>query len=152
MVIMEIERKFTVDIEKWAEVIKPQPTSIAQSYLSSSPECTVRVRLKGEKAYLTIKGKTNGISRSEFEYEVPVDEVTEMMNTLASKTLSKKRYEINVGNHLWEVDVFEGKLAGLIIAEIELTSEDEVFELPEWVIEDVSHDAQYYNSNLIERL
>ena len=65
---MEIERNFTVDIEKWAEVIKPQPISIAQSYLSSSPECTVRVRLKGEKAYLTIKGKTNGISRSEFEY------------------------------------------------------------------------------------
>ena len=149
---LEIERKFTVNIEKWAEVIKPQPISIAQSYLSSSPECTVRVRLKGEKAYLTIKGKTNGISRSEFEYEVPVDEATEMMNTLSSKTLSKKRYEINVRNHLWEVDVFEGKLAGLIIAEIELTSEDEVFELPEWVIEDVSHDAQYYNSNLIERL
>jgi len=149
---MEIERKFTVDIEKWAEVIKPQPISIAQSYLSSSPECTVRVRLKGEKAYLTIKGKTNGISRSEFEYEVPIDEAIEMMNTLSSKTLSKKRYEINVGNHLWEVDVFEGKLAGLIIAEIELTSEDEVFELPEWVIEDVSHDVQYYNSNLIERL
>ena len=149
---MEIERKFTVDIEKWAEVIKPQSISIAQSYLSSSPECTVRVRLKGEKAYLTIKGKTNGISRSEFEYEVPVGEAKEMMNSLSSKTLSKKRYEINLGNHLWEVDVFEGKLAGLIIAEIELTSEDEVFELPEWVIEDVSNDVQYYNSNLIERL
>ncbi len=149
---MEIERKFTVNIEKWAEVIKPQPIFIEQSYLSSTPECTVRVRLKGDKAYLTIKGKTSGISRSEYEYEVPVDEAKEMMNTLSSKTLSKKRYEINVGNHLWEVDVFEGKLAGLIIAEIELTSEDEVFELPKWVIEDVSHDAQYYNSNLIERL
>ena len=149
---MEIERKFTVNIEKWAEVIKPQPIFIEQSYLSSTPECTVRVRLKGDKAYLTIKGKTSGISRSEFEYEVPVGEAKEMMNTLSSKTLSKKRYEINLGNHLWEVDVFEGKLAGLIIAEIELTSEDEVFELPEWVIEDVSNDVQYYNSNLIERL
>jgi adenylate cyclase len=149
---MEIERKFTVDIEKWAEVVKPQPISIAQSYLSSSPECTVRVRLKGDKAFLTIKGKTTGISRSEFEYEVPVTEAKEMMNTLSSKTLSKLRYEINVGNHLWEVDVFEGKLAGLIIAEIELSSEDEQFELPEWVIEDVSHDAQYYNSNLKARL
>ena len=149
---MEIERKFTVNIEKWAEVIKPQPIFIEQSYLSSTPECTVRVRLKGDKAYLTIKGKTSGISRSEYEYEVPVDEAKEMMNTLSSKTLSKKRYEINVGNHLWEVDVFEGKLAGLIIAEIELTSEDEVFELPKWVIEDVSNDVQYYNSNLIERL
>jgi adenylate cyclase len=152
MVIMEIERKFTVDIEKWAKVIKPQPISIAQSYLSSSPECTVRVRLKGDKAYLTIKGKTSGISRSEFEYEVPVSEAKEMINTLSSKTLSKKRYEINVGNHLWEIDVFEGNLAGLIIAEIELSSEDEQFELPEWVIEDVSHDTQYYNSNLIARL
>lgn len=149
---MEIERKFTVNIEKWAEVVKPQPISIAQSYLSSSPECTVRVRWKGDTAYLTIKGKTAGISRSEFEYEVPVSEAKEMMNTLSTKTLSKLRYEINVGNHLWEVDVFEGKLAGLIIAEIELSSEDEQFELPEWVIEDVSHDAQYYNSNLIERL
>jgi adenylate cyclase len=152
MVIMEIERKFTVNIEKWAKVIKPQPISIAQSYLSSSPECTVRVRLKGDKAYLTIKGKTSGISRSEFEYEVPVSEAKEMINTLSSKTLSKKRYEINVGNHLWEIDVFEGNLAGLIIAEIELSSEDEQFELPEWVIEDVSHDTQYYNSNLIARL
>ena len=149
---MEIERKFTVDSNKWAEVVKPQPISIAQSYLSSSPECTVRVRLKGEKAFLTIKGKTTGISRSEFEYEVPVTEAKEIMNTLSSKTLSKLRYEINVGNHLWEVDVFEGKLTGLIIAEIELSSEDEQFELPEWVIEDVSHDAQYYNSNLIARL
>jgi adenylate cyclase len=149
---MEIERKFTVDSNKWAEVVKPQPISIAQSYLSSSPECTVRVRLKGDKAFLTIKGKTTGISRSEYEYEVPVSEAKEMMNTLSTKTLSKKRYEINVGSHLWEVDVFEGKLAGLIIAEIELSSEEEQFELPEWVIEDVSHDAQYYNSNLIARL
>lgn len=149
---MEIERKFTVDSNKWAEVEKPQPIRIAQSYLSSTPECTVRVRLKAEKAYLTIKGKTSGISRSEFEYEVPVSEAKEMMETLSNKTLSKLRYEIKVGNHLWEVDVFEGKLAGLIIAEIELSSEDEVFELPDWVVEDVSHDVQYYNSNLIERL
>lgn len=147
---MEIERKFTVDMQKWAEVIKPQPIVIAQAYLSATPECTVRVRLKGDKAYLTIKGKTEGISRAEFEYAIPVDEAKIMMSTLTNKTLSKKRYEIPFGNHTWEVDVFEGKLNGLIIAEIELNSVNENFEKPDWVLEDVSLDPYYYNSNLIE--
>ena len=101
---------------------------------------------------LTIKGKTQGISRSEFEYAIPVEEAKEMMSTLTEKTLSKQRYEILVGKHTWEVDVFEGKLSGLIIAEIELSAEDENFEKPDWVVEDVSHDPQYYNSNLIQQL
>lgn len=148
---MEIERKFTIDKLKWDKLEKPEPILIAQSYLSTTPESTVRIRLKGEKAYLTIKGQTKGITRPEFEYPIPVEDALEMMKTLTSKTLTKKRYEMPFGNHIWEVDVFEGKLEGLIIAEIELKSENEFFQQPDWVLEDVSADPQYYNSKLIER-
>jgi adenylate cyclase len=85
--MQEIERKFTVDIEKWKKIEKPEPIQIAQSYLSTNPECTVRVRIKGKKGFLTIKGKTIGISRSEFEYEIPIEEAEQMINTLTKKTL-----------------------------------------------------------------
>ena len=104
---------------------KSEPIQIFQSYLSTNPECTVRVRIKGKKGFLTIKGKSIGISRSEFEYEIPLEEAKQMINSFAQKTLSKLRYEIQVDNHLWEVDVFKGKLDGLIVAEIELTNENE---------------------------
>ena len=149
--MQEIERKFTVNIQKWNELEKPEPIEIAQSYLSINPDCTVRVRIKGKKGFLTIKGKTIGISRSEFEYEIPLEEAQQMIETLSTKTLSKFRYEIQIDNHLWEVDVFHGKLDGLIIAEIELSNENELFTKPEWVIEDVSDNIEYYNSRLIER-
>jgi adenylate cyclase len=149
--MIEIERKFTVDKEKWEEIEKPEPTQIVQSYLSSNPECTVRIRIKGKKGFLTIKGKTIGISRSEFEYEIPLEDAQQMIQSFATKTLSKFRYEIQIENHLWEVDVFQGKLDGLIIAEIELKDEKESFTLPEWAIEDVSDNIEYYNSRLIEK-
>ncbi len=149
--MQEIERKFTVALEKWNKIEKPEPIQIAQSYLSTNPDCTVRVRIKGKKGFLTIKGKTIGISRSEFEYEIPLEEAEQMISSLAQKTLSKLRYEIKVDNHLWEVDVFKGKLDGLIIAEIELSNENEQFTKPEWVIEDVSDNIEYYNSRLIEK-
>ena len=149
--MVEIERKFSVDQIKWNHIDKPEPIQIVQSYLSNNPECTVRVRIKGAKGFLTIKGKTIGISRSEFEYEIPILEAQQMIDSFSEKTLSKFRYEIQVNNHLWEVDVFQGKLDGLIIAEIELSSEEEKFELPEWVIEDVSDNIEYYNSRLIEK-
>ncbi len=149
--MQEIERKFTVDIQKWNEIEKPEPIQIVQSYLSTNPECTVRVRIKGNKGFLTIKGKTIGIIRSEFEYEIPLVDAQQMIASFSEKTLSKYRYEIKVENHLWEVDVFHGKLEGLVIAEIELKSENENFTKPDWALEDVSDNVEYYNSRLIEK-
>jgi CYTH domain-containing protein len=148
---MEIERKFLVDKLEWEKVTKPVPKKIVQAYILNSPEKTVRVRIKGFKGYLTIKGATNGISRSEFEYEIPLAEAQEMIDLFAVKTIEKMRYEIQVGNHLWEIDEFHGKLEGLLIAEIELTSEDETFMKPDWATEDVSNDINYFNAKLIER-
>lgn len=149
--MQEIERKFTVNHQKWDLIKKPEPTLIVQSYLSNNPDCTIRVRIKEKKGFLTIKGKTTGISRSEFEYEIPLIEAEEIIQTLSEKTLTKNRYNIPFGNHIWEVDVFQGKLEGLIIAEIELSSEEESFELPDWVLEDVSDNIEYYNSRLIDK-
>ena len=148
---MEIERKFLVNKAKWELVNKPAPNRIVQAYLVRTPEKTIRIRVKGEKGFLTIKGPTVGISRSEFEYEIPLNEANELIEQFADKVIEKYRYEITVGNHLWEVDEFHGKLEGLMIAEIELTSEEETFEKPDWVTEDVSLDQQYFNSNLVER-
>jgi len=149
--MQEIERKFSIDKVKWEAVEKPIPQLIVQSYLSRNPECTVRVRIKNEQGFLTIKGKSTGISRSEFEYEIPLIEAQTMIETLSEKTLTKQRYNIPFGKHVWEVDVFGGKLEGLIIAEIELQSENETFEKPDWVVEDVSENIEFYNSRLIDK-
>lgn len=148
---MEIERKFLVDKLEWDKVSKPHPKRIVQAYILNSPAKTVRVRIKGSKGYLTIKGATIGISRSEFEYEIPLAEAQEMIDLFAEKTIEKMRYEIQIGKHLWEIDEFQGKLDGLLIAEIELKSEDEAFEKPNWTLEDVSTDINYFNAKLIER-
>ena len=149
---MEIERKFLVNDSLWAQLNKPIPNRIQQAYLSDESNCTVRVRIKGTKGFLTIKGKSVGISRAEYEYEIPLDEAEKMIAEFCPKVLSKDRYEIQVGKHVWEVDVFHGKLAPLIVAEIELSREDESFQLPEWVGKEVSDDIEYYNSRLILRL
>ena len=149
---MEIERKFLIKESEWNLLEKPTPTRIAQAYLSDEKECTVRVRVKGSKGFLTIKGETKGITRSEYEYEIPLDEAEKMMAEFCSRVLSKDRYCIEVEGHTWEVDVFHGKLAPLVIAEIELESEDEEFVLPNWVGKEVSDDNSYYNSNLIKKL
>jgi CYTH domain-containing protein len=148
---MEIERKFLVDKKAWELFEKPVPKKIIQAYLFQSPEKTIRVRIKGNKGFLTIKGKTTGISRSEFEYEIPFAEAEQIISEFADKTILKNRYEIKVGNHLWEIDEFHGKLEGLLLAEIELSDEAEEFELPTWATSDVSTDENYYNSKLIER-
>lgn len=148
---MEIERKFLVNKAKWAEVNKPLPKQIIQAYLLNSPEKTIRVRVKGPKGFITIKGATVGISRSEFEYEIPLDDARQLIAQFAEKVIEKQRYEIMVGDHLWEIDEFHGKLEGLLIAEIELKNEDELFEVPFWVEKDVSLEPQYYNSNLIKQ-
>lgn len=149
---MEIERKFLVDHKKWDALIKPEPNQIIQAYLLNTPEKTIRIRVKGDKGFITIKGKTIGISRSEFEYEIPLSDAKEMIELFAEKTIDKYRYEIQIEKHLWEVDVFQGNLEGLILAEIELDSEIEKFVKPDWVTVDVSLDEQYYNAKLIEKL
>ena len=149
---MEIERKFLVDKTLWKKLLKPSPSRIVQAYLVNSAEKTIRIRIKEKKGYLTIKGPTHGISRAEFEYEIPIKDAEELISTFAEKVIEKFRYEISFKNHLWEVDVFTGKLDGLYLAEIELSSEEEHFELPDWVGEEVSTDPNYYNSNLINKV
>ena len=146
---MEIERKFLVHKELWEALEKPVSTRIVQGYLSDDENCTVRVRIKGDKAFITIKGKTVGISRSEYEYAVPLADGVKMIDEFCEKKILKERFEIPLGRHTWEVDVFHGRLAPLVIAEIELDSEEEAFELPEWVAKEVSDDPRYYNSRLV---
>lgn len=148
----EIEVKYLVDTEKWAKVDKPEPHRIVQGFLFRSKELVIRIRIKDNRAFLTIKGPTRGITRSEYEYEIPIIEAKEMMDQFIEKFIDKFRYEINVNGKLWEVDEFQGKLNGLVLAELELKSEDEAFELPDWVGADVSLDPTYFNSNLIEKV
>jgi len=123
-------------------------SSLKQGYLSSSAEATVRVRLEDNLGTLTIKSKTKGITRNEFEYAIPAQEAKELLMLCREPLIEKTRYRIPQENHTWEIDVFEGDNDGLIIAEIELTSEDDYFAKPQWLGEEVSGDSRYYNSNL----
>lgn len=146
---LEIERKFLVHPQKWDVLIKPEGERIVQSYLSSNPESTVRIRIKGPLAFMTIKGKSKGISRLEYEYPIPVKDAKDMIDSLNLDSIDKIRYNIEIDNHIWEVDVFSGKNKGLIVAEIELNAENETFNKPDWVSKEVSHDLRYFNSNLL---
>ena len=146
---LEIERKYLIDLEK----ISPLENGIRikQGYLSTDKNAVVRVRVKNDKAYLTIKGSNSGIARLEFEYEIPLDEANEMLEKLCQKpVIDKTRYLITHENHTWEVDIFYGDNEGLVVAEVELSSEDEFINLPSWVKEEVSHDDRYFNSNLMK--
>lgn len=147
--MIEIERKFLVVNNDF----KSQATSqnrIVQGYLNSNPERTVRVRIKGNKGFLTIKGKGNesGTSRMEWEKEINLHEAEHLLSLCEKGYIDKIRYEIPVGNHTYEVDVFGGENDGLIIAEIELTQEDETFEKPSWLGIEVTGDERYYNAYL----
>lgn len=147
--MIEIERKFLVLSEAFKKEAFCQ-NRIVQGYVSSVPERTVRIRVKGEKGYLTIKGKgsDSGLSRLEWEKEIPLNEA-EMLLTLCEKgVIDKIRYEIKKGNHVYEVDVFSGENEGLMIAEIELNSESETFEKPNWLGIEVTNDERYYNAYL----
>ncbi|MDG1429199.1 MAG: CYTH domain-containing protein [Crocinitomicaceae bacterium] len=147
----EIEYKFLVDHKKWEDLPKPSPELIVQGYLSSSIDCTVRVRIKGSNGYLTIKGKTEGVTRTEFEYEIPVNDAEEMIDLFTDKHIRKERFEILHCGRTWEVDVFQGNHEGLILAELEVESEGVKFDLPDWTTKDVSTDPNYYNAVLIEK-
>ena len=144
----EIERKFLVKGDAW-KALAPG-IRYRQGYLNSSFDRTVRVRTIGDQGFISVKGPNNGIARLEFEYVIPADDANEMLTELAEKPLiEKNRYRILRGTHVWEVDVFLGDNAGLVVAEIELGSVDEPFEKPEWIGEEVSGDPRYYNSNLV---
>ena len=145
---LEIERKFLVNKEKWQNVFKPEGKAYEQGYIIMEPEKTIRVRMAGEEGFLTIKGKTTGISRAEYEYPIPKIEALELLEGFCNSKIKKRRYEIQYKNHVWEIDEFLDENEGLIIAEIELQSEDEKFELPEWAEKEVSEDKRYYNSQL----
>lgn len=146
----EIERKFLVDPIKWKQLTKPEGVRIKQCYIVKEIEKTIRIRIKGDKGYFCIKGKTINFTRTEFEYEIPLNDALEMISLYGDALIEKLRFEITVENHIWEVDVFEGKNKGLIFAEIELEDENELFTKPTWVLEEVSHDSRYYNSNLMD--
>lgn len=144
----EIERKFLVDHTKWEQVVKPKGNLYKQGYILSEETRTVRIRVTDTAAYITLKGASTGISRSEYEYTIPVAEGNEILQNFATSAIEKIRYNIDYAGHLWEVDVFSGVNNGLIVAEIELDSEDEVFKKPEWIGEEVSHDSRYTNASL----
>jgi adenylate cyclase len=145
---VEIERKFLLKGEAWRTLA--QPVLLRQGYLSTDPARTVRVRIEGTAGTLTIKGKNSGATRGEWEYPVPVLDATELLDTLCQRPLVEKyRRRIEYQGHTWEVDEFLGENAGLAVAEIELASEDEAFDKPDWIGEEVTGDARYYNSSLI---
>ncbi len=149
--LKEIERKFKVNASVSAIIAKINPIEIQQAYLLNSEGLSVRIRMKDDKAYLTIKGGTNPLVRDEFEYEIPTLEANEMLENYCKQRLIKKRYCLKQGELTWEIDVFEGNLSGLIIAEIELPSIEATFELPQWIEEEVTMDPNYLNANLILR-
>ena len=150
--MIEIERKYLVEQKDLSFLLSIEGKKIKQAYIQNEEDRTVRIRTKADKAFLTIKIGKDALSRDEFEYQIPVQDALSMMEILQLKVLSKTRYEINFENHLWEVDVFEGKLDGLIIAEIELKAEDESFITPPWVGTEVTNDSSYLNARLIEKL
>lgn len=147
--MLEIERKFLVTSNSYKNEAFSKKR-IIQGYLSSNPERTVRVRIKENKAYLTIKGSSNasGMSRFEWEKEITVDEAKKLLLLCEKGVIDKTRFEVKVGSHIYEIDEFYGENDGLEMAEIELQSETETFEKPEWLGEEVTNDKRYYNSYL----
>jgi CYTH domain-containing protein len=145
---MEIERKFLVKGEYKSQAVRS--SRIVQGYLSSVTGRTVRIRIRGEKGYITVKGKSNesGLSRYEWEKEIPLNEAEELLLLCEPGAIDKTRYEILVGKHIFEVDEFYGDNEGLTLAEVELESEGESYEKPEWLGEEVTGDRRYYNSSL----
>ena len=150
--MIEIERKFLVlNNDFKAESFANH--EIVQGYLSTNPERTVRIRIKGNSGYLTIKGSgsESGMSRYEWEKNIDYNEAKELINLCEKGVISKTRFEVKSGKHTFEVDEFYGENQGLIIAEIELESEDEVFEKPNWLGQEVTNDERYYNAYLSQK-
>lgn len=152
----EIERKFLVDAEKWKAFkrnIHAEKASVMQAYIGRTEKQTSRIRIKQvgkqDKAYFTIKGNTKGITRSEFEYEIPVEDAKAMIAEFCDKYISKSRFTFSYKNKVWEVDEFDSPNPDLILAEVELNSENEECDYPDFVTDDVSTDPQYFNVNML---
>jgi CYTH domain-containing protein len=143
---IEIERKFLVVGNDWREAI---PTRICQGYLNRDKGRTVRIRIAGEQAYLTIKGNTCGATRAEFEYEIPLVDAEQLLSLCEKPVIQKLRRLISYCGNTWEVDEFQGENTGLVVAEIELESEDQEFSIPSWIGREVTEDPRYFNSNLV---
>lgn len=145
----EIEKKFLVNLDKLSH--SEGGADIKQAYIATTDNTVVRVRIAKDKAYLTLKGENVGITRSEFEYEISMKDANDIMAELCSgPSIEKTRYVITHKGHAWELDIFHGDNDGLVIAEIELQTEDEYFEKPDWVGGEVSGDPKYYNSSLLQ--
>lgn len=146
----EIERKFLINPARWEAAEKPEGLQMEQAYLLHEAGCTIRIRIAGSAAWITLKGSTTGISRAEFEYPLPVDDAREMLKIfpIAGMVLRKTRYAFTVGEQLWEADIFEGENKGLMVAEIELDHPEQAIMLPAWIEKEVSDDPRYFNSNL----
>ena len=147
---LEIERKYLLRNNDW-QLNADAGTDYVQGYIVGSNKASVRVRIEGDKAFLNIKGATLSVTRKEYEYEIPLDEAQEMLNGLCDTPfIEKTRYIVHENDLEWEVDVFKGDNKGLIVAEIELTSEDQQIELPGWCGQEVSSDTRYYNVCLVK--
>lgn len=146
----EIERKFLVSNDSWRQAAVGK--AYCQGYIkTANPGQSVRVRIAGDQGRLTIKGPAQGLSRAEFEYPIPVADAKEMLETLCDRPLIEKtRYRLPIDNVVWEIDEFHGDNAGLIVAEVELTSENQSVNLPDWIGQEVSGEIKYYNSSLVK--
>ena len=144
---IEIERKFLVEGDGW-KATAGEGVACRQGYLDSGQGTTVRVRIIGGMAFLTIKGTTSGITRSEFEYEIPAADAAELLSLCGEAIVEKRRYFIEYAGMTWELDVFSGSNAGLVVAEVELEAEGQLFELPPWAGTEVSADPRYRNGQL----
>ena|SRR5688572_14549408 len=145
---IEIERKYLIKEDLWSSVDKGKGIYYKQGYLLTDPNKTIRIRISDRNAFLTIKSSTKGASRLEFEYEIPLKDAQELLDAFSVSSISKIRYEVEYAGKIWEVDEFLEDNQGLIVAEIELRSETESFELPGWIAKEVTEEIKYYNSNL----
>lgn len=144
----EIERKFLVRTDEWRSLAKA--TRYRQGYLSSVKERVVRVRTIDDRGFLTIKGINEGLTRLEFEYDIPLADADSLLDLCEKPIIEKTRTKIEIDGLIWEVDEFFGDNEGLIVAEVELEDEDQAFDKPSWIGEEVSGDPRYFNSNLIK--
>ncbi len=144
----EIERKYLVHPERWEACEKPAGQKLEQGYLFEADHQSCRVRIAGAQAWLNIKKMQDALNRLEFEYEIPLEDAQQLLKDLSISRLEKTRYKIPCAGYEWEVDVFAGANEGLIVAEIELTNADAIFEKPDWVASEVTHDFRYLNTHL----
>lgn len=147
---VEIERKFLLKNDSWRQHIE-HSARIRQGYLGTIAKASVRIRVEGDKANINIKSAELAMRRMEYEYDIPLDEANEMLDKLCeSPQIDKLRHIVKQGRHVWEIDEFFGDNAGLIVAEVELSAEDEVFDMPSWAGAEVTHEPRYYNVNLVK--